>query len=185
MGSQISFISFFIGVIHGRGGFAKTIATPSARSCVTNAESWLRAALATLSSKVRRATTAGTATIAATTKVYAIRFFQRSEYEAPPVSGVCREFVTLCRSLNLFSEAIVAIDGSKFKAVNNRDKSFTDRKLEARMQQLEESIARYLTELGRADREPYAARRASRGGCPSTADDNRKGEYPPHPTMNI
>jgi transposase len=70
------------------------------------------------------------------------------------IRGVCREFVALCRSLNLFSEAIVAIDGSKFKAVNNRDKNFTDRKLKARMQQIEESIARYLTELDRADREP-------------------------------
>jgi len=70
------------------------------------------------------------------------------------IRGVCREFITLCRSLDLFSEAIVAIDGSKFKAVNNRDKNFTDRKLKARMQQLEESIARYLTELDRADREP-------------------------------
>jgi hypothetical protein len=56
--------------------------------------------------------------------------------------------------LNLFSDALVAIDGSKFKAVNNRDKNFTDRKLKARMQQLEESIARYLAELDRADREP-------------------------------
>src|ERR1700691_945966 len=53
---------------------------------------------------------------------------------------VCREFVVLCRSLDLFSEAIVAIDGSKFKAVNNRDKNYTDRKLRARMQQLDESI---------------------------------------------
>ena len=70
------------------------------------------------------------------------------------IRRVCREFIALCRSLNLFSEAIVAIDGSKFKAVNNRDKNFTDRKLKARMQQLEESIARYLTELDRADREP-------------------------------
>jgi len=60
----------------------------------------------------------------------------------------------LCRDLKLFSEAIVAIDGSKFKAVNNRDKNFTDRKLKARMQQLEDSIARYMTELDRADREP-------------------------------
>jgi transposase len=70
------------------------------------------------------------------------------------IRGVCREFIVLCRSLKLFSEAIVAIDGAKFKAVNNRDKNFTDRKLKARMQQLEESIARYLTELDRADREP-------------------------------
>ena len=70
------------------------------------------------------------------------------------IRRVCREFILLCRNLNLFSEAIVAIDGSKFKAVNNRDKNFTDRKLEARQQQLEESIARYLAELDRADREP-------------------------------
>jgi transposase len=70
------------------------------------------------------------------------------------IRGVCREFVVMCRDLKLFSEAIVAIDGSKFKAVNNRDKNFTDRKLKARMQQLDESISRYLTELDRADREP-------------------------------
>jgi transposase len=70
------------------------------------------------------------------------------------IRGVCREFVILCRNLDLFSETIVAIDGSKFKAVNNRDKNFTDRKLKARTQQLEESVARYLTELDRADREP-------------------------------
>jgi transposase len=70
------------------------------------------------------------------------------------IRNVCREFIVLCRNLKLFSEAIVAIDGSKFKAVNNRDKNFTDSKLKARMQQLEDSIARYLTELDRADREP-------------------------------
>jgi transposase len=47
------------------------------------------------------------------------------------IRKVCREFVTLCRRLKLFVDATVAIDGSKFKAVNNRDKNFTDRKLEA------------------------------------------------------
>ena len=72
------------------------------------------------------------------------------------IRNVCREFILLCRRLELFAEAIVAIDGSKFKAVNNRDKNFTDRKLKARMEQLEESIARYLAELDRADREPTA-----------------------------
>jgi len=72
------------------------------------------------------------------------------------IRRVCREFIVLCRNMNLFSEAIVAIDGSKFKAVNNRDKNFTDRKLQARMEQLEESVARYLVELDRADREPTA-----------------------------
>jgi len=70
------------------------------------------------------------------------------------IRNVCREFIVLCRNLKLFSEAIVAIDGSKFKAVNNRDKNFTDNKLKARMEHLEKSIARYLTELDRADREP-------------------------------
>jgi hypothetical protein len=50
------------------------------------------------------------------------------------IRSVCREFIVLCRKLKLFSGAIVAIDGSKFKAVNNRDKNFTDRKLKARMQ---------------------------------------------------
>src|ERR1700688_4597894 len=78
--------------------------------------------------------------------------FRRDNGKA--IRSVCREFIVLCRDLKLFSEAIVAIDGSKFKAVNNRDKNFTDRKLKARMQQLEESIARYMTELDRADREP-------------------------------
>ena len=72
------------------------------------------------------------------------------------IRRVCREFIALCRHLDLFSDAIVAIDGSKFKAVNNRDKSFTERKLKARMQQVEESVARYLAELDRADREPAA-----------------------------
>ncbi len=69
------------------------------------------------------------------------------------ICSVCREFIVLCRELNLFSEAIVGIDGSKFKAVNNRDKNFTDRKLKARMEQLEGSIGRYLAELDRADRQ--------------------------------
>ena len=74
----------------------------------------------------------------------------------PAIRRVCREFVLLCRKLDLFSEAIVAIDGSKFKAVNNRDKNFTDRKLQARLAQLEESVGHYLDELDRADRQPTA-----------------------------
>src|SRR5450631_2716760 len=76
------------------------------------------------------------------------------------IRRVCREFIVLCRDLKLFSEAIVAIDGSKFKAVNNRDKNFTDNKLAARMQQLERSIARYLGDLDRADRDPTAVTEA-------------------------
>ena len=72
----------------------------------------------------------------------------------PAIRRVGRELIVLCRRLDLFSEAIVAIDGSKFKAVNNRDKNFTEHKLNARMAQIEQSMGRYLTELDRADREP-------------------------------
>jgi transposase len=70
------------------------------------------------------------------------------------IRKVCREFVLLCRRLKLFADGIVAIDGSKFKGVNNRDKNFTSHKIQVRMQQLEHSINRYLTELDRADRDP-------------------------------
>ena len=66
---------------------------------------------------------------------------------------VCREFVMLCRKLNLFSEAFVAIDGSKFKAVNNRDRNFTKAKMRRRLQQIDESIERYLGQLASADRQ--------------------------------
>ena len=66
--------------------------------------------------------------------------------------NVCKRFVALCRQLNLFSQDVVAIDGSKFKAVNNRDKNFTPHKLEQRMKQIDESIERYLNALDTADR---------------------------------
>jgi transposase len=74
------------------------------------------------------------------------------------IRNVCRQFIVLCRQLNLFTEAIVAIDGSKFKAVNNRDQNFTPAKMQRRMAQIEESIARYLTDMDTADRaEPEVA----------------------------
>jgi len=72
----------------------------------------------------------------------------------PAIRKVCAQFVELCRGIGLFSQALVVIDGSKFKAVNNRDKNFTPHKLKARQQQLEQSVARYLAELDRADRDP-------------------------------
>jgi transposase len=67
------------------------------------------------------------------------------------IRGVCREFVLLCRHLDLFTQAIVAIDGSKFKAVNHRDRNFTPAKMRRRLEQLEASIDRYLGQLDRAD----------------------------------
>ena len=70
------------------------------------------------------------------------------------LTAVCSRFVALCRSMKVFSHAIVAIDGSKLKAVNSRDRNFTVGKVRGRRQQLEESVARYLAELDRADRDP-------------------------------
>src|SRR5437764_7015831 len=63
------------------------------------------------------------------------------------IRQVCVRFVALCRTMGLFEEASVAIDGSKFKAVNNRDKNFTRAKMERRLAQNEESVARYLQQL--------------------------------------
>jgi transposase len=71
----------------------------------------------------------------------------------PAIRAACAQFVVLCRQLNLFTRAIVAIDGSKFKAVNNRDKNFTVAKVAKRIEQVEASIARYLGALDRTDRE--------------------------------
>ena len=71
----------------------------------------------------------------------------------PAIRAVCGQFVELCRRLKLFTKAIVAIDGSKFKAVNNRDKNFTVAKVDKRIEQVDASITRYLAALDRADRE--------------------------------
>jgi transposase len=75
------------------------------------------------------------------------------------IRRVCARFIMLCRRLDLFAEVSVVIDGSKFKAVNNRDKNFTRAKMERRLGQIEESVARYLHQLDSADRqEPSEAR---------------------------
>ena len=69
------------------------------------------------------------------------------------IRNVCRQFIVLCRQLNLFSQAVVAVDGSKFKAVNNRDRNFTSAKVQRRMEQIEASINRYLSALDVADQQ--------------------------------
>jgi transposase len=71
----------------------------------------------------------------------------------PAIRQVCARFVELCRRLGLFAEASVAIDGSKFKAVNNRDRNFTAAKMKRRRAQIEESVARYLHQLDSSDRQ--------------------------------
>ena len=76
--------------------------------------------------------------------------FRRSDGAA--IRKVCRQFVVLCRDLKLFTQAVVAIDGSKFKAVNSRDRNFTPTKIDRRIEQIEESVQRYLDALETADR---------------------------------
>ncbi|MFV9616886.1 MAG: IS1182 family transposase, partial [Gammaproteobacteria bacterium] len=72
---------------------------------------------------------------------------------AKAIRLVCREFVMICRKLNLFSETFVAIDGSKFKAVNNRDRNFTCAKLKRRLEDIDKSIDRYLAQIESVDRQ--------------------------------
>src|SRR6476469_6802803 len=82
----------------------------------------------------------------------------------PAIRKVCAQFVALCREIGLLTTASVAIDGSKFKAVNNRDKNFTRAKMERRLAQIEESVARYLSQLDTADlQEPSEALAAKTG----------------------
>ena len=76
--------------------------------------------------------------------------FRKDNGEA--ICEVCRAFVALCRKLDLLSAASVAIDGSKFKAVNARDKNFTEAKMKRRLERIDESIARYMAQIETADR---------------------------------
>ena len=80
----------------------------------------------------------------------------------PAITKVCAQFIELCRRIGLLAGASVAIDGSKFKAVNNRDRNFTANKMKRRMAQIEESIARYLHQLESADRQERSKARAMR-----------------------
>uniref|UniRef100_UPI0003B4EE2A IS1182 family transposase n=1 Tax=Halopseudomonas pelagia TaxID=553151 RepID=UPI0003B4EE2A len=73
------------------------------------------------------------------------------------IRGVCRQFVVLCQQLGLFAGSLIAIDGSKFKAFNNRDRNFTSAKLKRRMEEIEASIHRYLTALDAADQQDRPA----------------------------
>ena len=68
------------------------------------------------------------------------------------IRNVCKRFIAMCRQLKIFSQAMVAIDGSKFKAVNSRDRNVTPGKIDRRQEQIEQSIQRYLDALETADR---------------------------------
>jgi transposase len=77
------------------------------------------------------------------------------------IRRVCTEFVGVCRELELFSATLVAIDGSKFKAVNSRDKNFTRNSVKRRLQKTQANIDRYLTKLDAVDREEPEIRAVS------------------------
>lgn len=83
------------------------------------------------------------------------------KYHGKAIRKVCAQFVELCRGFGLLAEASVAIDGSKFKAVNNRDRNMTVGKMKRRKDQIDKSVARYLHQLDSADRqEPSPAIKA-------------------------
>src|SRR4030088_1263923 len=86
----------------------------------------------------------------------------------PAIRKVCAQFVAVCREIGLLTKASVAIDGSKFKAVNNRDKNFPRAKMERRLAQIEESVARYLSQLDTADLQGPPAAPETNGPAPVT-----------------
>ena len=75
--------------------------------------------------------------------------FRRENGKA--ICKICAQFIELCRQMNLFTDAMVAVDGSKFKAVNSSDQNFTQTKIKRRMQEAKQSIAQYLKDLETAD----------------------------------
>ena len=74
-------------------------------------------------------------------------------HNATAIKKTCAQFVELCRRIGVLGGGCVAIDGSKFKAVNNRDRNFTPRKIALRISHLEQSATRYLEEMARIDRQ--------------------------------
>jgi len=77
------------------------------------------------------------------------------------IKQTCRTFIGLCRQFNMFSDAVVAIDGSKFKASNNKAKNYTPKKLETEMARVEKHIDKYLNQLDRCDADEKEAESSS------------------------
>ena len=91
----------------------------------------------------------------------------------PAIQAACAHFIVLCREIELFTQAVAAVDGSKFKAVNTRDKNFTVTKLKKRMEQVAEHIAGYLADLDTADRQEGEAAEARAGKLKDKIDTLR------------
>ena len=77
--------------------------------------------------------------------------FRRENRQA--FRGVFRQFVLLCKEMDLLSGELVAVDGSKFKAVNSGQRNFSQKKLEKRLKEIDQKVERYLNEMDRADRQ--------------------------------
>lgn len=73
------------------------------------------------------------------------------QHNGKAIQATCRDFVLICRRLGLFAQSVMAIDGSKFKAVNNRDRNFTFAKMKRRAEEIDKSIERYLRQLDAMD----------------------------------
>lgn len=78
------------------------------------------------------------------------------------IRKTCAQFVELCRRVGVLKGDCVAVDGSKFKAVNNRDRNFTKAKIASRLAHLETEVGRYIEEADRIDRQETGAARAER-----------------------
>ena len=77
--------------------------------------------------------------------------FRKDNGEA--IKTVCRQFVMICRQMNQFADSLIAIDGSRFKAVNNRDRNYTRAKVKRRIEAINKSLDRYLDQLDSFDRQ--------------------------------
>lgn len=91
------------------------------------------------------------------------------------IRQACSQFVAICRNLKLLVDGVVAVDGSKFKAVNNRDRNVTPHKMEQRLKQIQKIIDRYMQSLDTADRtSPIISPLGVRGFRTSRSDWSRR-----------
>jgi hypothetical protein len=95
------------------------------------------------------------------------------------LKGVCREFTVLCKKLDLFGRELIAIDGSKFKAVNSKSRNFTEKKLQQLLQKINEKIDAYLTELDEQDTVETHTTKPTAQGLQEKIDQLRtqRGQY--------
>ena len=103
--------------------------------------------------------------------------FRRKHPEA--LKRVGREFIVLCKQLNLFDGSLVFVDGSKFRAVNNKDRNFTELRLEKLLALIDERVSEYLTELEEQDAREESQPGATDAGLQEKIEalKERKAQY--------